>query len=91
VDYLCQANVRRLREHRVIGGSGRQATREQRLLIADFLAALRAMQPGLVSAGMLSESACAELIRQAEIELPKVGMICPIVSAYGVRPLEVVK
>ncbi len=85
--YLHEAGLIRVQERRVVAGIGRHRLREQRLMVADLLAALRNMAPILVKTGMLNEPMCSQLLVQAEAELPRVGMIYPIVSAYGMRPL----
>jgi SAM-dependent methyltransferase len=86
--YLRQGGVIRVQERRVVAGIGRYGAREQRLMVADLLAALRNMGPILVKTAMLTEPAYAQLLRQAEAELPQVGMMYPIVSAYGIRPFQ---
>ncbi len=86
--YLRQCGVIRVQERRVVAGIGRQRAREQRLMVADFLAALSNMGPILVETGMLTEPASIQLLRQAEAELPQVGITCPLVSAYGIRPFQ---
>jgi ubiquinone/menaquinone biosynthesis C-methylase UbiE len=85
--YLREAGVARVQERRVVAGVGQHRVREQRLMVADLLAALHNMAPILVKTGMLNESMCSQLLQQAEVELPRVGMTYPIVSAYGIRPL----
>ena len=84
--YLRQAGVIRVQERRVVAGVGRHAPREQRLMVADLLSALQNMGPILVKTGMLTEAQCSQLLLHAEQELPRVGMIYPIVAAYGIRP-----
>lgn len=85
--YLRQVGAVQVQERRVVAGVGRQQVRENRLMVADLLSALRNMGPILVKTEMLTESEYQRLIAQAERELPQVGMTYPIVAAYGMRPL----
>ena len=86
--YLRQAGAVQVQERRVVAGIGRQRVREQRLMVADLLSALRNMGPILVKTGMLTDGSYQQLIAQAEQELPQVGMTYPIVAAYGMRKLS---
>jgi hypothetical protein len=82
-DYLRQAGLAQVEERRLLVGTGRQASRQQRLLVADFLAAHRNLQPILVQAGCCSETNDAALLAVEQVELPQTALILPCTFAWG--------
>lgn len=84
-DYLRQAGLKHVEQRRFLIGAGRQQNREQRLLIADFLAALTNMQTIIVKAGIMSEAVYSATLERTKVELPEMGITFPVVCAFGQR------
>ncbi len=85
-DYLRQAGLTLVQERQVVVGTGKQRERQQRLLMADTLAALTNMQPILVKAGQFSEATHTATLARAREEVARVGLIWPLVFAFGKKP-----
>ncbi len=83
--YMRQAGLQRVQQRRIVLGEGRGRAREQRLLIADILAVLTNMQPVIVKTGLLSEADYSAHLEQAKEELPRMGLICPVICAFSVK------
>jgi ubiquinone/menaquinone biosynthesis C-methylase UbiE len=84
-DYLRRAGLSRVQERRFLLGTGRDSQRQQRLLIADGLAVLTNLQAIVVKAGILSEAEYSSLLARAREELPRVGIILPVVCAFSIK------
>jgi len=85
-DYLHLAGAERIQTRRFVIGEGRDAARQQRLFGVDMLAFMRQMEPILVHrTQLLSEEEYARLLREAEEQVPRQGIIQPIVFAYGMK------
>lgn len=84
-DYMRQAGLQRVQQRRFILGAGPLGNRQQRLLIADFLAALTNMQPIIVKSGMFSEADYSANLERTHEELPRLGVTMPIVCAFSVK------
>ncbi len=83
--YMRQAGLQRVQQRRFILGDGPLGNRQQRLLIADFLAALTNMQPIIVKAGMFSEAEYIANLERTREELPRMGVVMPITCAFSVK------
>jgi ubiquinone/menaquinone biosynthesis C-methylase UbiE len=84
-DYLRQAGLQHVEQRRFLIGAGRQQSREQRLLIVDFLAALTNMQTIIVKAGIMSDADYTATLERTRVELPEMGITFPVVCAFGQR------
>ena len=82
-EYLRQAGLTRVQERRVALGATRGLEREQRLLVADLLAAYVHLQPIIVKAGILSDVEYGRALDQAREDLPRVGAMMPMISAFS--------
>lgn len=69
------------------GGRGRRGTSQQRLLVADLLAAGATMAPILVKLGYFPEEECTRLLQQEREELPSMGIEWEASWAEGMKPL----
>ncbi|HEY7356713.1 MAG TPA: methyltransferase domain-containing protein [Ktedonobacterales bacterium] len=87
-DYLRQAGLIRVQERPFVLGSGLHAQRQQRLLIADMLAAFANMEPIMVKTGTFSSEQYQSLMQQARVEIPQVGLTVPVIVAYGMKPFN---
>lgn len=84
-DYMRQAGLKQVQERRVILGTGPQAQRQQRLLVADSLAVYTNLQPVAVKLGVISDSDYSVLLKQLHEELPRTGYTWPVVFAFSLR------
>lgn len=84
-DYLRQAGLPRVQQRRAVLGEGRQGDRQQRLLIADFLAVHTNIKPVVVKAGILSEAEYSAALAREHEELPRLGLVWPIVCAFSIK------
>jgi ubiquinone/menaquinone biosynthesis C-methylase UbiE len=84
-DYMQQAGLTRVQQRRVVLGTGAQARRQQRLLVADSLAVYTNLQAVAVKLGIMSEADYGALLKQLHEELPRTGYTWPIVFAYSLR------
>jgi hypothetical protein len=87
-DYLRQAGLERAQQRRVVLGTGRQASRQQRLIVADLLAGVENFQPIAIKAGLISESEYNVWLARDRAELPKAGVTWPFICAYSMKPLR---
>ncbi len=79
-DLLAQAGTRYVQQRTfVLGSDARQA----RLLAADLLAAQGHVKPFLVQAGKITEEDFDVLYRQAQREVPQMGIQTPVVFCFG--------
>jgi SAM-dependent methyltransferase len=86
--YLSQAGIPRVQTRRIILGvdrQGRPDPRQQRLLIADVLAAYSGMEALFVRLGILSAASFQEALAAAREELPRVGLTMPMLFAFGLK------
>lgn len=86
--YLSQAGIPRVQTRRVVLGvdrQGRPDQRQQRLLVADVLAAYGGMGALLARMGILSEADAQAALAAAREELPRVGLTMPMLFAFGVK------
>ncbi len=86
--YLRQAGLIRVQERHFVLGAGPHAQRQQRLLIADMLAAFENMEPIMVKTGTFSLEQYQSLMKRAREEVPQVGLQVPVTVAYGMKPFE---
>ena len=84
--YLEQAGLQRIQERAFHVGTGRQQSREQRLLISDLLAGHRNLKGALVKLGYFSEAEFDELMHGEEQELPRYGVYLPVIYTFGRKP-----
>lgn len=84
-DHLRQAGLQRVQERRFILGAGSQRARQQRLLIADVMAAFTNMQPIMVKAGIMSHEDYSQTLEAMRTELTSVGLAWPFVFAFGTK------
>jgi ubiquinone/menaquinone biosynthesis C-methylase UbiE len=87
MEYLQQAGVQRVQQRRFVIGMGRDAQRQRRLFAADMLAFVKQMEPVLVRTGLLTQERYTALLKEAESEVPRLGITLPIVFAFGRKPL----
>lgn len=85
LEYLQQAGAQRVQQRRFVIGSGRDAQRQQRLFATDMLAFARQMGPILVRIGLFSEERYTVLLKEAESEVPRMGITLPVVFAFGIK------
>jgi ubiquinone/menaquinone biosynthesis C-methylase UbiE len=85
-DYFRQAGLERVRVWEVTVGTGKQAKREQSLLVADLKAAITNLRPVLVSAGFFAEAEYVALLEQAKREMDELGATWHSYAASGMRP-----
>ncbi len=83
--YMQQAGAQRVQAKRVVLGAGRDAERQQRLLIADTIAIWTNLQPIIVKVGLLSEADYSRLLAQLKEELPHMGVQMPVLFTYALR------
>jgi ubiquinone/menaquinone biosynthesis C-methylase UbiE len=83
--YLRQAGLVHVQERQAVAGRGPQATRQQRLLVADLLSILTNVQPLLVRMGAMSEASYQERLDLARSELRQWGVTQPVTFACGQR------
>ncbi len=84
-EYLRQAGLQRVQQRAIIGGVGRQAERQQRLVIADFLSVAANMEGMVLKLGLVSKEEYQALLAQAKEELPRAGLQVPFVFAFGIK------
>ncbi len=83
--YLRQAGLTRVQERRIILGTGPQAARQQRLMVADSIAVWTNLQPVAVKMGLLPEDEYSALLERVRAELPRTGYTWPVTSAFSIR------
>ncbi len=83
--YLRQAGVQHVQQREIILGTGPQAARQQRLIIADVLAAYGNLGPILTSMGLLTSDEFHQALEAARWELPQMGITMSIVFTFGIR------
>ncbi|HLV98505.1 MAG TPA: methyltransferase domain-containing protein [Ktedonobacterales bacterium] len=84
-NYLRQAGLTRVQERHIVLGTGPQAARQQRLLVADSLAVWTNLQPVAVKLGLMSEAEYDTLLTKVREELPRTGYTWPVTSAFSIR------
>lgn len=84
-DYLRQAGLQRVQVREVTVGTGKEAKREQRLLVADLKAVVTNLKPVLIAAGFFTEEEYAPLLEQAKQEMDAMGATWHSYAAYGIR------
>ncbi len=84
-DYLRQAGLQRVQVREVIVGAGKEAKREQRLLVADLKAAITNLKGVLVAANFFAEEEYVQLLEQAKREMDELGATWHSYAAYGIR------
>lgn len=85
VGYLRQAGLTRVQERQIILGTGPQAARQQRLMVADSLAVYTNLQPVVVKLGLVPEADYNTLLAKLREELPRTGYTWPVTSAFSVK------
>jgi ubiquinone/menaquinone biosynthesis C-methylase UbiE len=85
-EYLRRAGIQQIQERQVLVGSGRDAARQQRMAVTDFLAALGAMRPIAVRQGLVTDEEFTSIHEQAKAELPRVTFQIPFTFAFGRKP-----
>jgi ubiquinone/menaquinone biosynthesis C-methylase UbiE len=84
-DYLRQAGLQRVQVREVTVGTGKEAKREQRLLVADLKAVITNLKPVLIAGGYFTEEEYAPLLERARQEMDELGATWHSYAAYGVR------
>jgi ubiquinone/menaquinone biosynthesis C-methylase UbiE len=85
-NYLRQAGIQRVQERQVVVGTGRDAARQQRLAVTDFLSALGGLRPIAVRQGLITEDEFNDTLQRAKEELPRVAFQIPFTFDYGIKP-----
>lgn len=88
-EYLRQAGLQRVQQQRIMLGldrQGRRDPRQQRLLIADVLAAYSGLEAIFVRLGILTPEQFQAALAAAQAELPQVGISMPMICAFGLKP-----
>lgn len=86
-DHLRQAGLERVQQRRVVLGTGRYASRQQRLMITDLVAGAENFKPIALKAGLTSEEEYSAALARDQDELTKMGVTWPYTCAYGMKPL----
>ncbi len=86
--HLTQAGLERLQQRRIVLGAGRFARRQQRLLVADFLAAGENMRPIAIKSGLISQTQYDALFESEKAEMPQATITWPFICTYGMKPLK---
>ncbi len=85
-DYFHQAGLQRVQVREVTVGTGKEAKREQTLLVADLKAVITNLKPVLIAAGFFTEPEYARLLEQAKQEMETMGATWHSYAASGMRP-----
>jgi ubiquinone/menaquinone biosynthesis C-methylase UbiE len=83
--YLRQAGLTRVQERHIVLGTGSQATRQQRLMVADSLAVWTNLQPVVIKLGLIPEAEYTARLARLREELPRTGYTWPVTSAFSIR------
>jgi ubiquinone/menaquinone biosynthesis C-methylase UbiE len=86
-EHLRQAGLERVQQRRVVMGTGRYASRQQRLMIADLVAGAENFQPIAIKAGLVSEAEYSAALARDRDELTSMGVTWAYTCAYGMKPL----
>jgi ubiquinone/menaquinone biosynthesis C-methylase UbiE len=86
-DLLRQAGLERVQQRRVVLGTGRFASRQQRLMITDLVAGAENFQPLAIKAGLVSEADYSAALARDRDELTRMGVTWAYTCAYGMKPL----
>jgi ubiquinone/menaquinone biosynthesis C-methylase UbiE len=84
-DYLRQAGLQRVQVREVTVGAGKEAKREQRLLVADLKAVVTNLKSVLIAAGYFTEEEYTQLMERAKQEMDEMGATWHSYAAYGTR------
>ncbi|HLV98790.1 MAG TPA: class I SAM-dependent methyltransferase [Ktedonobacterales bacterium] len=87
IEHLRQAGLERVQQRRVVLGTGRFASRQQRLMITDLVAGAENFQPVAIRAGLVEEDKYSAALAQDRDELTKMGVTWAYTCAYGMKPL----
>lgn len=86
--YFQHAGVQRIQQRKFVLGQGKtqaESRRQQRLLAADCHAFVDHLRPVLTRLGYFSETDYEALAQQVREELPKVGIVWPVVFCFGMK------
>ncbi len=87
-DLLRQAGLERVQQRRVVLGTGRFASRQQRLMITDLVAGAENFQPLAIKTGLVSEAEYSAALARDRDELTRMGVTWAYTCAYGMKPLH---
>lgn len=85
--HLTQAGLERVQQRRIVLGTGRFGHRQQRLLLADFVAGAENMRPIAVKSGLISDAQYGALYEQEKREMPQTTLVWPFICTFGMKPL----
>lgn len=86
--YFQQAGIHHIQQRKFTLGQGRSASetaRQQRLLAVDLLAAMANFKPLAVQQYGIAEEDFDRLCQQAREEVPRLGIVWPVVFCFGTR------